>query len=212
MLDRLDLIEQTCGSSSTAGMPGCRSPRPRTTCARCCARTARGIIVTTIFRFEDAGLLNDRDNIVVMVDEAHRTQEGRSGDDMREALPNAQFFGLTGTPISDDGPQHLQAVRRPATTPAGSSTTTRSSARSPTAPRVPVHVETRLVDFHIDQRALDEAFAEMADEEGLDRRGAGAPRRPGGRGHARSAQPRPDRRPCAPTSSTTTSPRSRRSA
>ena len=61
---------------------------------------ARGVIVTTIFRFEDAGLLNDRPNIVVMVDEAHRTQEGRLGLDMRDALPNAKFIGLTGTPIS----------------------------------------------------------------------------------------------------------------
>ena len=31
----------------------------------------------------------------------------------------------------------------------------------------PIHVETRLVDFHIDRAALDEAFAAMADEEGL---------------------------------------------
>ena len=37
-----------------------------------------------------------------MVDEAHRTQEGRLGLDMREALPNAKFIGLTGTPISTD--------------------------------------------------------------------------------------------------------------
>jgi type I restriction enzyme, R subunit len=37
-----------------------------------------------------------------MVDEAHRTQEGRLGLDMREALPNAKFIGLTGTPISTE--------------------------------------------------------------------------------------------------------------
>ena len=36
-----------------------------------------------------------------MVDEAHRTQEGQLGEDMRAAIPNAQFFGLTGTPIAD---------------------------------------------------------------------------------------------------------------
>jgi type I restriction enzyme, R subunit len=36
-----------------------------------------------------------------MVDESHRTQEGRLGCDMRDALPSARFFGLTGTPISD---------------------------------------------------------------------------------------------------------------
>ena len=41
-----------------------------------------------------------RDNIIVMVDEAHRTQEGELGVKMRRALPNAFFFGLTGTPIN----------------------------------------------------------------------------------------------------------------
>ena len=35
-----------------------------------------------------------------MVDEAHRTQEGDYGRKMREALPNAFLFGLTGTPIN----------------------------------------------------------------------------------------------------------------
>ena len=88
-------------------------------CGACSREDRRGIIVTTIFRFEGAGFLNDRSNIIVLVDEAHRTQEGILGDDMRNALPNAQFFGLTGTPIADAGPQHLQALRRSRTTPAG---------------------------------------------------------------------------------------------
>lgn len=35
-----------------------------------------------------------------MVDECHRTQEGDLGIKMRAALPNAFFFGLTGTPIN----------------------------------------------------------------------------------------------------------------
>ncbi|MDD6089016.1 MAG: hypothetical protein PUB69_06885 [Desulfovibrionaceae bacterium] len=39
------------------------------------------------------------DNIIVMVDEVHHTQEGDLGEKMRMALPNAFFFGLTGTPI-----------------------------------------------------------------------------------------------------------------
>ena len=45
-------------------------------------------------------MLNDRSNIVVLVDEAHRTQEGDLGRRMRRALPNALLFGLTGTPIN----------------------------------------------------------------------------------------------------------------
>ena len=44
---------------------------------------------------------SDRRNIIVLVDEAHRTQEGSLAAAMRAAVPNATFFGMTGTPISD---------------------------------------------------------------------------------------------------------------
>jgi type I restriction enzyme R subunit len=61
----------------------------------------RKVLITTIHKFGEAGgKLNERSNIIVMVDEAHRTQEGDLGRKMREALPNAFLFGLTGTPIN----------------------------------------------------------------------------------------------------------------
>ncbi len=44
--------------------------------------------------------LNDAENVIVLVDEAHRTQEGDLGLKMQGSLPNATFFGLTGTPIN----------------------------------------------------------------------------------------------------------------
>ena len=47
----------------------------------------RKVLITTIHKFGEAGgVLNDRKNIIVMVDEAHRTQEGDLGRKMREAL------------------------------------------------------------------------------------------------------------------------------
>src|SRR6516165_425087 len=60
----------------------------------------RMIATSTTCRLLTHGVLNDRKNIIVMVDEAHRTQEGDLGRKMREALPNAFLFGLTGTPIN----------------------------------------------------------------------------------------------------------------
>ena len=73
-----------------------------------------GIIFTTIQKFEEGtGLLSERENIIVITDEAHRSQYGDEHWDekaekmkkgfallMREALPNASFIGFTGTPIS----------------------------------------------------------------------------------------------------------------
>lgn len=62
----------------------------------------RKIIITMIFKFDEAsGALNTLSNIIALVDEAHRTQEGGDlGRKMREALPNAFLFGLKGTPIN----------------------------------------------------------------------------------------------------------------
>lgn len=67
-----------------------------------------GVVFTTIQKFfpEEKGdthpLLSDRDNIVVIADEAHRSQyEFITGfaRHIRDALPNATFIGFTGTPI-----------------------------------------------------------------------------------------------------------------
>jgi type I restriction enzyme R subunit len=107
-----------------------------------------------------------------MVDEAHRTQEGRLGLDMREALPNAKLIGLTGTPISTADRNTWETFGDPAD-PEGVMnhySVERSIADGAT---LPIHIETRLVDFHIDQRALDEAFIELAEGEGLDERETG---------------------------------------
>ena len=42
---------------------------------------------------------SERDDIIVISDEAHRTQAGRLARNMRAALPNASFIGFTGTPL-----------------------------------------------------------------------------------------------------------------
>lgn len=62
-----------------------------------------GIIFTTIQKFLGNGeVLSDRSNIVVIADEAHRSQydfiDGNARA-MRDALPHASFIGFTGTPI-----------------------------------------------------------------------------------------------------------------
>lgn len=166
VLDRIDLVEQTVRQFQTAGLPRLRVSGTKDALRRMLAEDQRGIIVTTIFRFEGAGFLNDRENIVVLVDEAHRTQEGRLGADMREALPRAQFFGLTGTPISDADRNTFKLYGDPSDP--GWVLNRYCIERSIfDGSSVPIHVETRLVDYHISKVALDEAFAAMAEEEGL---------------------------------------------
>jgi type I restriction enzyme R subunit len=73
-----------------------------------------GVVFTTIEKFrlksgnEDSlgelehPILSERENIIVMADEAHRTQYGLLdgfASNLRKALPNASFIGFTGTPV-----------------------------------------------------------------------------------------------------------------
>ncbi|MDD3735288.1 MAG: type I restriction endonuclease subunit R [Candidatus Pacebacteria bacterium] len=59
------------------------------------------LIFTTIQKFaEDFNTLSERKNIIVIVDEAHRTQYAELASRARKALPNASFMGITATPIS----------------------------------------------------------------------------------------------------------------
>jgi type I restriction enzyme R subunit len=107
-----------------------------------------------------------------MVDEAHRTQEGRLGLDMREALPNAKFIGLTGTPISTDDRNTWEMFGDPED-PNGALNHYSVERSIYDGATLPVHVETRLVNFHFNPDDLQKAFDELADEEELtdDQRG-----------------------------------------
>lgn len=52
------------------------------------------------FNFEEE--ITKRENIIVISDEAHRTQGGQLAMNLRNALPNASFIGFTGTPLFKD--------------------------------------------------------------------------------------------------------------
>lgn len=61
-------------------------------------------IFTTIQKFQDIeGAISERNDVIVMTDEAHRTQYDRMAQNMRKALPKASFIGFTGTPLMADG-------------------------------------------------------------------------------------------------------------
>ncbi len=59
-------------------------------------------IFTIINKFNFDGTVTERENIIVISDEAHRTQGGTLALNMRKALPNAAFIGFTGTPLFKD--------------------------------------------------------------------------------------------------------------
>ena len=137
-------------------------------------RTANGIIFTTMQKFEETDEpLSERKNIIVMADEAHRSQYGL-GDKLtkegkltignarrvRDALPNATYIGFTGTPIALEDRNTVevfgnyidvydmtQAVEDGAT--------------------VPIYYESRVIKLKLDQSVLDQIdrkYGELAEQ------------------------------------------------
>jgi type I restriction enzyme, R subunit len=170
--DRTGLVRQTSGVFTSAmGEAYFHQPATGQQLRSLLAEGVRGVISTTVHKFADAGKnLSIRDNIIVLVDEAHRTQSSRStslAGQMRAALPNAKFFGMTGTPIrnlatdtfalfgeqSDPGRVlHRYSVSR--------------SLRDEAT--VPVMLDPRPVVFEINDQALQAEFDRFADDFDLD--------------------------------------------
>lgn len=170
VVDRIDLDAQISSTFHASDVPNLVKAETREDLERLLRQDTRKIIITTIFKFGEAeGVLNDRGNIVALVDEAHRTQEGDLGIKMRAALPNAFLFGLTGTPINrrdrntfyafgaiEDSLGYMSRY--------GFEESIRDGAT------LPLHFEPRLVDLHIDKAAIDQAFRELTgDLSDLDR-------------------------------------------
>lgn len=139
-----------------------------------------GVVFTTIQKFSPAegnvfDELSDRSNIVVMADEAHRSQYGFTGrvveieegseirygnaKYLRDALPNASYIGFTGTPIEKEDRSTpavfgeyvdvydiKQAVDDKAT--------------------VPISYEARLVKVHLSEDVVSSIDAQISDVEG----------------------------------------------
>lgn len=66
-------------------------------------------VFTLIQKFNEAGTAaySTRDDVIVLADEAHRTQYGKLAENMRAGLPNAAFIAFTGTPLMDSAEDQL---------------------------------------------------------------------------------------------------------
>lgn len=158
IVDRIDLDAQISATFHSSDIPNLVKADSRSELGKLLRQGSRKIIITTIFKFAEAGgVLNDRTNIIALVDEAHRTQEGDLGIKMRAALPNAFLFGLTGTPINRRDRNTFYAFgaeedERGYMSRYGFEESLRDGAT------LPLHFEPRLVALHIDKEAIDQAY------------------------------------------------------
>jgi type I restriction enzyme R subunit len=167
VVDRIDLDTQITGTFNASDVPGLVSTDSRAQLQTLLSQGARKVIITTIHKFGEApGVLDARDNIIAMVDEAHRSQEGDYGQKMREALPNAFLFGLTGTPINKRDRNTFMWFGSPEDEGGYLSRYSfQESIRD--GATLPLHFEPRLSEIHIDQEAIDAAFEELAADRDL---------------------------------------------
>ncbi|WP_134666160.1 MULTISPECIES: type I restriction endonuclease subunit R [unclassified Amycolatopsis] len=164
--DRKDLVRQTAEMFETAGMPRMSVPANKRELWKILKRDEPGVVITTVHKFAEAGHLNDRSNIIVLVDEAHRTQEGKFGRAWRAAVPNAKFFGATGTAIKDKDRSTFKLFGDPDDPDLVMSRYTMEHSIIDGFTK-PVIVEGRSVGFELNKEDLDEAFEELAEQEDL---------------------------------------------
>lgn len=160
LVDRIDLDDQIYNVFTNCGGKNVIRVTSRADLEEKITNDERGIFISTIEKFNELplNLDNKTENIIVLSDEAHRTNEGIAGIKLRFTMKNAFFFGFTGTPIDKktlnthinfgaEGERYLdyysiqQAIEDGAT--------------------LPVTYEARLSKFFIDEEKLDRQFEVM---------------------------------------------------
>ena len=170
--DRRQLDDQISDTFRQCGFPAPEQADSGTDLRRLLTASSGRTVMTTIQKFEevlaapegDLGVLTAAENVVVMVDEAHRTQYGLLSAKLSQALPNATLVGFTGTPI-DQGFQHNTLMHF------GELIDTYTIPQSvDDGATVPIFYEARLPDLAIQgaetlDRLFDALFGDETEEE-----------------------------------------------
>jgi type I restriction enzyme, R subunit len=100
LIDRNELEDQMLRNLAAVGLGNVRHAHSIHELNRLLATDYRGIVVSTIYKFQGMpARLNERPDIFVLIDEAHRTTGGDLGNYLMAGVPGAIFIGFTGTPV-----------------------------------------------------------------------------------------------------------------
>lgn len=163
LVDRIDLDDQIHDTFINAGGKNVIRVTSMRDLQKKITNDERGIFISTIEKFNELplNLENPNENIIVLSDEAHRSNEGVAAIKLNDSMRKAYFFGFTGTPIDkttlnthrnfgEEGERYLdyysieQAIEDGAT--------------------LPVTYEARLSKFYIDEDRIDEQFDELTSD------------------------------------------------
>ncbi|MDE0320793.1 type I restriction endonuclease subunit R [Candidatus Poriferisodalis multihospitum] len=170
--DRTDLDDQLFDTFASGRAPLRQTPVQATSREHLKSlldRASGGVVFTTIQKFAEVhGVISERANVVVMADEAHRSQYGfveGGARWMRDALPNATFVGFTGTPLERDDKNTAHVFGDYADIYDIRKAVEDGATR-------PLYYESRIVTLKVDEegaRAAEEELEHLLD---ADRRGA----------------------------------------
>ena len=106
-------------------------------------------------------VLSERNNIIVMTDEAHRSQYDTLAMNMRRSLPNARYLAFTATPLMDEMEKTRQVFGEYV-----SIYNFRESMEDEAT--VPLHYENRIPRLNLDRDLLEEGLEQISDDYNLD--------------------------------------------
>jgi len=169
LVDRNELESQLYGNLDAVGIAQVEVAESKRHLKELLANDRRGLIVTMIHKFEDMPeRMNTRENIFVLVDEAHRTTGGKLGNYLMGALPNATYIGFTGTPIDKtsygkgtfitfgiDDPPHGYLDKYSIAESIADDTT------------VPLHYTLAANELLVDKETLEKEFLDLKEAQGL---------------------------------------------
>ena len=168
LTDRKDLDKQITDTFIATRLP---NPTPVKNISHLRELIGSGVngqtLLSTIFKFEGARrAISNSKNWIVMVDECHRTQEKNLGASLRASLPDATFFGFTGTPIRKDDKntyENFGVVDEGYLDKYGIDDAVRDNAT------VPIYYTSRKIEWQIDEEKIDSLFdiwfAYLSDEQ-----------------------------------------------
>jgi len=162
LTDRNDLDNQLYKTFLRTGYPTAKQAESIKGLANKLRGAGAEVLFTTIQKFDMKEPLSERDNIIVISDEAHRSQYAKLAGNVRRVLPNASFMGITGTPIE----LHNRNTRFVFGEHISQYPIDRSVEDKIT---VPIYYEGRLVPLHIlNSEDLEEEFEDLLIEHSED--------------------------------------------
>ena len=158
LTDRNDLDGQFFKTFLRSGYPHAKHATTIKGLKKTLQDTAGELVFTTIQKFDTKHeVLSKLENIIVIADEAHRSQYAQFAANVRVALPNAAFMGITGTPIS----MRNRATRLVFGDHISEYKINQAVADGAT---VTIFYEGRLVPLHLSNQLVDEQYAELTDD------------------------------------------------